>query len=151
MTEVKTGRGRLQLLLIAAVFLGPLALATWMYYAGQLQPENPEVLNLRGQVMRSTDPKQARNLFAQAIEKSPEDPRLRYELGITFAGMGAYLEAVDRLQQAIKIDPGFAEAYFQLGRSYRELGRNRDALYAVGRIALAYLDIGNQQFLQAYR
>ena len=39
MNEVKTGKGRVQLLLIAAVFLGPLALATWMYYAGQLQPE----------------------------------------------------------------------------------------------------------------
>ena len=39
MTEAKTRRGRLQLVLIAGVFLGPLALATWMYYAGQLQPE----------------------------------------------------------------------------------------------------------------
>ncbi len=39
MTEPKTNRGRLVFLLLAAVFLGPLALATWMYYAGQLQPE----------------------------------------------------------------------------------------------------------------
>jgi hypothetical protein len=35
MTAEKTGRGRVQLLLIAAVFLGPLALATWLYFAGQ--------------------------------------------------------------------------------------------------------------------
>ena len=35
MTAQKTGRGRVQLLLIAAVFLGPLALATWLYFAGQ--------------------------------------------------------------------------------------------------------------------
>ena len=39
MTEPKTARGRLVFLLLAAVFLGPLALAAWMYYAGQLQPE----------------------------------------------------------------------------------------------------------------
>ena len=39
MTETKPTRGRLVFLLLAAVFLGPLALATWMYYAGQLQPE----------------------------------------------------------------------------------------------------------------
>ncbi len=39
MTEPKTTRGRLVFLLLAAVFLGPLALAAWMYYAGQLQPE----------------------------------------------------------------------------------------------------------------
>jgi hypothetical protein len=35
MTAEKTGKGRVQLLLIAAVFLGPLALATWLYFAGQ--------------------------------------------------------------------------------------------------------------------
>ncbi len=39
MTEPKTTRGRLVFLLLAAVFLGPLALATWMYHAGKLQPE----------------------------------------------------------------------------------------------------------------
>jgi len=35
MTAQKSGKGRVQLLLIAAVFLGPLALATWLYFAGQ--------------------------------------------------------------------------------------------------------------------
>ena len=35
MTSQKTGRGRIQFLLIAAVFLGPLALAAWLYFAGQ--------------------------------------------------------------------------------------------------------------------
>ncbi len=39
MSETKTTRGRLVFLFLALVFLGPLALAAWMYYAGQLQPE----------------------------------------------------------------------------------------------------------------
>ena len=40
MTDKPNNRGRLQFLLIAAVFLGPLALAAWMYFAGQgMQPE----------------------------------------------------------------------------------------------------------------
>ncbi len=39
MTQPKTTRGRLVFLLLAAVFIGPLVLAAWMYYAGQLQPE----------------------------------------------------------------------------------------------------------------
>jgi hypothetical protein len=40
MSEVKQGKGRLQLLLIAVVFLGPLVLAAWLYFAGQnLTPE----------------------------------------------------------------------------------------------------------------
>jgi len=34
MTTNKTRKGRVQLLLIAAVFLGPLILAAWLYFAG---------------------------------------------------------------------------------------------------------------------
>ena len=40
MTTDKKSRGRMQLLLVAAVFIGPLALAAWLYFAGQdLTPE----------------------------------------------------------------------------------------------------------------
>lgn len=35
MTTDTTRKGRVQLVLIAAVFLGPLAFATWLYFAGQ--------------------------------------------------------------------------------------------------------------------
>jgi len=35
MTTQKTAKGRIQFLLIAGVFLGPLALAAWLYFAGQ--------------------------------------------------------------------------------------------------------------------
>lgn len=40
MTENRKGKGRVQLLLLATVFLGPLILAAWLYFAGQdLTPE----------------------------------------------------------------------------------------------------------------
>jgi len=39
MTEKKTTWARVQMLLIASVFFGPLAVATWMYYGGHFQPE----------------------------------------------------------------------------------------------------------------
>ncbi len=40
MSEHGTKKGRVQLILVAAVFLGPLALAAWLYFAGQdLTPE----------------------------------------------------------------------------------------------------------------
>jgi hypothetical protein len=38
MTQKKTTWARVQMLLIASVFFGPLAVATWMYYSGTLQP-----------------------------------------------------------------------------------------------------------------
>ena len=39
MTEKKTTWARVQMLLIASVFFGPLAVATWMYYGGHFQPD----------------------------------------------------------------------------------------------------------------
>jgi hypothetical protein len=39
MTKKKTTWARVQMLLIASVFFGPLAVATWMYYGGYFQPE----------------------------------------------------------------------------------------------------------------
>lgn len=39
MSEKKTTWARVQMLLIASVFFGPLAIATWMYYGGHFQPE----------------------------------------------------------------------------------------------------------------
>ncbi|MEL7184913.1 MAG: hypothetical protein AAFN50_00585 [Pseudomonadota bacterium] len=39
MPEKKTTWARLQIFVIAAVFFGPLAVATWMYYSGSLTPE----------------------------------------------------------------------------------------------------------------
>ena len=39
MNDTKKSSGRLQFLLIALVFLGPLAVATWMYFGGGLAPE----------------------------------------------------------------------------------------------------------------
>ncbi len=38
MSKKKTTWARVQMLLIASVFFGPLAVATWMYYGGHLQP-----------------------------------------------------------------------------------------------------------------
>ncbi|HNP62369.1 MAG TPA: hypothetical protein PKH39_00460 [Woeseiaceae bacterium] len=39
MSEKKTTWARLQMLVIAAVFFGPLAIATWMYYTGAFAPD----------------------------------------------------------------------------------------------------------------
>jgi tetratricopeptide (TPR) repeat protein len=103
---------------------------TFVDAAGQLQPKNPEVMNYRGQVMRATDPKQAVTIFREAIELSPEDPRLRYQLGVTFQNMGLNLEAKDTFQDAINIDPSFADAFHGRGMSLRELGRNNEARQA---------------------
>ena len=40
MSDERAKRGRIQFLLIAAVFLGPLLIAAWMYYSGALNPDS---------------------------------------------------------------------------------------------------------------
>jgi tetratricopeptide (TPR) repeat protein len=102
--------------------------------AGQLQPGNPDVMNFRGQVLRATDPKQAVRVFREAIERSPDDPRLPYELGVTYQKMGLNLEAKDAFQEAINLDPSFADAFYARGVSLRELGRNSDARQAFNEV-----------------
>ena len=95
--------------------------------AGQLQPKNPEVMNYRGQVLRMTDPKLAVTVFREAMDLSPDDPRLPYQLGITHQRMGVNIEAKDDFQRAINLDPNFADAYYGLGVSLRDLGRSTEA------------------------
>lgn len=78
--------------------------------------------------MRATDPKQAVRLFLEAVELSPEDPRFPFELGNTYQNMGLNLEARDAYQDAINVDPSFADAFYGKGVALRELGRNNEAM-----------------------
>ncbi|MFZ9886442.1 MAG: tetratricopeptide repeat protein, partial [Myxococcota bacterium] len=96
--------------------------------AGQLKPKSPEVLARRGEVLRTTDPKQAVQVLSEAMELSPDDPHLPYELGYTFHRMGLNLEARDAYQRAIALDPAFADAFFGKGVALRELGRTSEAV-----------------------
>ena len=58
-----------------------------------------------------------------------------YSLGVSKWGKGDPSDAIPLFQKAIELDPGFAEAYMQLGRSYGLLGK-----FALGRemISKAY-------------
>jgi tetratricopeptide (TPR) repeat protein len=102
--------------------------------AGQLKPGSPEVANYRGQVLRVTDSKQSTYVFKEAIEKSPDDPRLPYQLGITFMVLGAPIEAIDAFKEALRLDPSFTDAHFQMGMAQKELGRTNKALKAFRKV-----------------
>ena len=51
-----------------------------------------------------------------------------YSLGVSKWGKGDLSGAIPLFQKAVELDPGFAEAYLQLGRSYSVLGK-----YVLGR------------------
>ncbi len=95
--------------------------------AGQLRPNNPEVIVAQALVTAVQDPKQAASMLTTASEAAPEDPMLPFLLGKTHQSMGASLEAIDSLRRAVTLAPNFDDAWFALGKVNREIGRNEDA------------------------
>jgi protein involved in polysaccharide export with SLBB domain len=55
-----------------------------------------------------------------SAEPNPEAKSF-YEEGVSRVEMGQLSEAVERFQQAVRIDPGYAEAYSALGRAFFKL------------------------------
>jgi len=51
-------------------------------------------------------------------------------LGIAYARLGRYREAVEAHREALRLNPGNARIWYNLGVSYGELGRYREALEA---------------------
>jgi tetratricopeptide (TPR) repeat protein len=95
--------------------------------AGQLRPNNPDVIVAQALVTAVQDPKQAASMLTTASEAAPEDPMLPYLLGKTHQSMGASLEAIDSLRRAVTLAPNFDDAWFALGKVNREIGRNDEA------------------------
>ena len=95
--------------------------------AGQLRPNNPDVVVAQAMVTAVTDPKQAATLLTQASEAAPEDPLLPYLLGVVYLSMGGSLEAIDALRKAVALAPNYDDAWFSLGKVNRELGRTDEA------------------------
>lgn len=93
------------------------------------------------------------------------DPNVRkqkyYNSGLRYFEKGQYQEAAIQFTNAVKIDPGYADAHFQLGESYLKLQRLDRAYQELfrtvelrpedykARIALANVLIMGRQFLKA--
>ena len=61
------------------------------------------------------DPDQALPLLSRAGDEFPSDPRLRFLIGSFLAGDGRYTDARSEMREALRIDPSYAIARFQLG------------------------------------
>lgn len=60
-------------------------------------------------------------------EPYSESKRL-YREGVKYALAGLYSQAVQIFQQALKLDPQFADAHFALGHAYSDMGRWQSAI-----------------------
>jgi Flp pilus assembly protein TadD len=54
--------------------------------------------------------------------------RTSNNLGLLLAKQGGLAEAIEQFREALRIDPGYAKAYFNLGKLYMQESRLDDAV-----------------------
>jgi len=64
----------------------------------------------------------ALNALNKCAQLAPLMSNSHYYIGTLLLKKGEPNEAVRQLETAIKIDPHYAQAYFQLAKAYRQLG-----------------------------
>jgi len=72
-----------------------------------------------------TTSERARAIEAERDRRS--DAKAQVDFGIAVAQAGLWREAASRWQQAVEIDPGYAEAWNHLGIGYEQLGSFNEA------------------------
>lgn len=88
-------------------------------------------------------------LFQALREKTPKDPAPWRQVGFTQAKLGQYAEAVEALEQSLRLEPRQAKAWHALGETYVRMGRVEEARRVYPR--LRELDSGRaEQFHRGY-
>jgi tetratricopeptide (TPR) repeat protein len=59
---------------------------------------------------------------------SEQQAKAFYDQGVTLTRSGQYAEAIKAYQQAVSLNPAFAEAHHELGYAYYKLGRYEDSV-----------------------
>lgn len=77
------------------------------------------------------DMARARDLYAKAIERSPNDAELYNNVGLLYRSTGELGRAEDAYQRAISINPKFAAAWNNLGVLLEQRGKRREATAAL--------------------
>src|SRR5262249_20777233 len=80
---------------------------------------------------------EAARLYAQLVEREPEDGGLRASYAGALGALGRYDEALKQLERAVALDPLNPEAYYNQGLIHERRGE-RDAAIAAYRSALRY-------------
>src|SRR5262252_7599067 len=69
---------------------------------------------------------------AEAQQKPSRDAsaeaRRLYKVGIKYGNAGLFKQAADSLEQAVKLNPYYADAYLSLGHAYYDLGQWQQAV-----------------------
>lgn len=86
------------------------------------------IVNGRGlYYYRRGESERAREIFERALELSPEDGLVHFNLGLAHAALDNHVQAAAAFERAIEINPTRPDAYAALAIEYRALGREEDA------------------------
>ena len=90
--------------------------------------------------------------FAPSSREGYSESKRLYAEGVKYALAGLYAQAVQIFQQAVKLDPQFANAHFALGHAYLDMGRWQDAIESFQRaVELNPRDLEAQDRLEQAR
>jgi len=91
------------------------------------QPDRPDVQRLLGMACgMAGDLVQAEAHFTQALRCGPDHAQTHYNLAVLYEKQGRQADAIDQLEQALAVEPGYAAAATALSR-LREAQRARAA------------------------
>jgi len=89
----------------------------------QLQPKHPQASHYLGLIERENNQlARACELFQQALEGTPDDAALHYNLALTLQQLGNRESAIKHYHRASHLQPNFPQAYNNLGVILQECG-----------------------------
>ncbi len=92
-----------------------------------LRSDSPAALATLGSLLLdSGNPQLARDHLSRALELQPSAP-IHFMLGAIYYAGGRHRRAIDHLKQATQMDPGFGEAFYQMGLLCLEMNWRRKA------------------------
>ncbi|MBN1675897.1 MAG: tetratricopeptide repeat protein [Kiritimatiellae bacterium] len=76
-----------------------------------------------------------RTLFAHVLKVTPDSAIGHHVLALSLRGVGKTQAAIEHLEQAVRLQPGYADAHDELGEILLEAGRYADAIRHFSRAA----------------
>lgn len=75
---------------------------------------------------------EAQRVYREAVRECEPDPTLLFNLGVLLEDTARDEEAIEAYQQAVTLDPDFADAHFNLARLYEFHGKPQHAIRHLG-------------------